>query len=126
MSRHGDWRATETREAFAHTGLCTLCPLRRTCREICDPVEAILPSMEEGRVDWGDLPRLYEGRILRHALLDHLDLLTRRQRQVVVLYYRENLQQTEIAHLLEISQQAVADSLRRARHRVGLELRETD
>jgi len=79
--------------------------------------------MEQGRVDWEDLPQLYEGSLLVHALLDHLEILTSRQRRVVLLYYRQNLPQTEIAQILRISQQAVADSLRRARHRVGFKLR---
>jgi RNA polymerase sigma factor (sigma-70 family) len=79
--------------------------------------------MEQGRVDPEDLPRLYQGRIMVHALLDNLDLLTPRQQKVVQLYYRENLQQTEIAEQLRITQQAVGDALHRARVTVGSKLR---
>ena len=61
--------------------------------------------------------------IMVHALLDNLELLTDRQREVVELYYRHNLQQTEIAEQLTITQQAVADSLQRARVTVGKKLR---
>ncbi|MGA1780006.1 MAG: sigma factor-like helix-turn-helix DNA-binding protein, partial [Planctomycetota bacterium] len=46
-------------------------------------------------------------------------ILTERQQEVVRLYYRESLQQHEIASLLGVSQQAVHDSLRRARKTVG-------
>ena len=73
--------------------MCYHCPLRRTCLRICSYVEASLPSMEAGRVDHEDLQRLYHGRIMTHALLDHMEILTQRQQQVVQLYYRENLQQ---------------------------------
>lgn len=71
--------------------LCGECPLRRTCAAICSYVEPFLPSMEAGRVDREDLERLYQGRIMAHALLDNLHLLTERQQQVVQLYYRESL-----------------------------------
>ena len=79
--------------------------------------------MEQGRVDPEDLPRLYQGRLMVHALLDNLNLLTPRQQDVVRLYYRENLQQRDIAERLTITQQAVGDSLRRARVTVGKSLR---
>ncbi|MBN1444437.1 MAG: sigma-70 family RNA polymerase sigma factor [Planctomycetes bacterium] len=103
--------------------ICRYCPLRRTCTKICDYVEPLLPSMEQGRLDPEDLPRLYQGRIMVHALLDNLGLLTKRQREVVQLYYRENCQQKEIARVLRISQQAVGDALQRARQTVGNKLR---
>ena len=59
----------------------------------------------------------------KHALLDNLEILTERQRRVVQLYYRENLQQKEIAEILKITQQAVGDALQRARATVGNKLR---
>lgn len=83
----------------------------------------MIPSMEQGRVDYEDLARIYQGRIMTHAILDHIDLLTPRQQQVVQLYYRENKQQREIAELLTITQQAVGDALQRARATVGKKLR---
>ena len=112
----------ETRE-LTREAVCRCCPLRRTCVRVCRHVEHLLPSVEQGRVDPEDLPRLYQGRIMVHALLDHLDLLAPRQREIVQLYYRESLQQTEIAERLEVSQQAVGDALQRARVTVGNKLR---
>lgn len=56
---------------------------------------------------------------LTNAILDHVEILTDRQRQVVQLYYREAMQQQEIAEQLGITQQAVNDSLKRARLAVG-------
>ncbi len=105
------------------TSMCHDCPLRRTCPSICELVELQLPSPEAGRVDHEDLARLHQGRIMAHALLDNLDALTERQRQVIELYFRENLQQVEIAAALGISQQAVGDSLARAKVAVGKKLK---
>jgi RNA polymerase sigma factor (sigma-70 family) len=103
--------------------MCYHCPLRRTCIQICAPVENILPSLEAGRIDFEDLERLYQGRIMTHALLDNVDLLTDRQRQVVQLYYRENKPQEEIAVELAITQQAVHDALSRAKRTIGNKLK---
>ncbi len=103
--------------------MCYHCPLRRTCIQICEYVESLLPSMERGRIDFEDLERLYQGRIMTHALLDNVELLTERQREVVNLYYRENKQQEEIAHQLAITQQAVHDALSRARRTIGDKLK---
>ena len=103
--------------------MCRECPLRRTCTQICVYVEGQLPSMEAGRVDRKDLERLYQGKVMVHAILDNLDILAGRQRQVVELYYRQNLQQQEIARLLAISQQAVGDALARAKVAVGKKLK---
>jgi len=54
-----------------------------------------------------------------NVLLDNIEMLTPRQQEVVRLYYRESLRQQEIAERLKVSQQAVADSLVRARRAVG-------
>jgi len=99
--------------------VCRVCPLRSSCRNICEIIEEILPSMERGRVDAEDLPRLHAGIRMRRALLDWMHILTPHQQEVVRLYYRESLQQGEIAERLGVSQQAVHDSLRRARHAIG-------
>ena len=99
--------------------VCRVCPLRSSCRAICDVIEALLPSPERGRVDAEDLPRLYSGIRMRRALLDYSHLLTEKQQEVVRLYYRESLQQHEIAERLGVTQQAVHDSLRRARKTIG-------
>ena len=40
--------------------------------------------------------------------------LTDRQREIIELYYEENLSFTEIAENLEISKQAVSDAVKRA------------
>lgn len=102
--------------------MCHECPLRRTCTHVCAHVEVHLPSLEAGRVDHVDLERFYQGRIMTQALLDNMDILTARQREVVQLYYRENSQQVDIARALEISQQAVGDTLARAKAAVGRKL----
>jgi len=75
--------------------------------------------MEKGRVDAEDLPRLYMGIRTVNVLLENTHLLTDRQQQVVQLYYREAMQQQEIAQRLKVTQQAVADALVRARRAVG-------
>ena len=103
--------------------MCFHCPLRRTCIQICEYVERLLPSMERGRIDYEDLERIYQGHIMTHALLDNVDLLTERQQQVVNLYYRENKQQEEIARELAITQQAVHDALARAKRTIGKKLK---
>ena len=103
--------------------MCYQCPLRRTCIQVCEYVERLLPSPERGRLDFEDLERLYQGRVMTHALLDNVDLLTERQRQVVQLYYRENMPQEEIARTLSITQQAVHDSLTRAKRTIGEKLK---
>ncbi|MGQ9589810.1 MAG: sigma factor-like helix-turn-helix DNA-binding protein [Planctomycetota bacterium] len=103
--------------------MCFECPLRRTCAEICAYIEVQLPSMDAGRIHPEDLPRIYQGRIATHAILDSVDILTERQQEVVNLYYRENLSQCEIALRLRITQQAVGDALLRARLAVGKKLK---
>ena len=103
--------------------MCHECPLRRTCSNICEFVELQLPSLEAGRVDHEDLERIHQGRSMTHALLDNVDVLTDRQKQVVEFYYRENLQQVEIARTLSISQQAVGDTLARAKLTIGKKLK---
>ncbi len=75
--------------------------------------------MERGRIDPEDLPKLHMGVRLTNAILDHEHILTPRQREVIRLYYREALQQNEIATRLGITQQAVNDGLKRARLAVG-------
>ena len=103
--------------------MCHNCPLRRTCIQTCLYVEAQLPSPEAGRVDHEDLPRLYQGMMMTRAILDNVEMLTRRQQEIVQLYFRENLQQQQIAESLGISQQAVGDSLARARATIGTKLK---
>ena len=82
--------------------------------------------MERGRIDYENLERIYQGRIMTHALLDNVELLTKRQQQVVQLYYRENMAQEEIARALAITQQAVNDSLTRAKKTIGMKLKRYD
>jgi RNA polymerase sigma factor (sigma-70 family) len=103
--------------------MCHECPLRRTCSNICSYVEFQLPSIESGRVDHEDLDRLYRGKLMTQAILDNAHMLTRRQQEVVQLYYRENRQQREIAELLSITQQAVGDALARAKSTLGKRLK---
>ncbi len=103
----------------AYGPVCSRCPIFSQCLKVCDLIENVIPSMEKGRVDAEDLPRLYMGIRTVNVLLDNIHLLTSRQQQVVQLYYRESLQQQEIADRLKVTQQAVADALVRARRAVG-------
>ncbi len=96
---------------------CNNCPIRERCERICDTIEEMLPSMEQGRVDFEDLPRIHEGRIVTNLVLDNEDILTERQGEIVRLYYRENMLQGRIGAALNITQQAVADSLKSVRRR---------
>ena len=93
--------------------------------QICAYVEEQLPSMETGRVDHDDLQRLYQGIMMTRAILDNVEILTQKQQQIIQLYFRENLQQQEIAARMGISQQAVGDSLARAKATVGTKLKST-
>ena len=104
---------------MAQRRVCYRCPERPTCTEICADVEDILPGMDQGRVDPEDLPRLWRGIMFTRAILDNEHLLTRHQQDVVRLYYREQLQQKEIATLCGVTQQAVNDALEKARLRIG-------
>src|SRR5437867_11921137 len=103
--------------------MCYHCPLRRTCLEICEHVELLLPSMERARLDYEDMERLYQGRIMTHAILDNIHHLTERQRQVVQLYYREYRQLEEIGRALSITQQAVHAALVRTKRTIGKKLK---
>ena len=103
--------------------VCSVCPLYPSCRQVCEPVENLLPSMERARVDQEDLPKLYMGARSTNLLLDNVSSLTPHQQEVVRLYYRETLQQQEIAELLQVTQQAIHDTLLRARQTVRRVLR---
>jgi DNA-directed RNA polymerase specialized sigma24 family protein len=105
--------------ARAYGPVCCSCPIRHRCQKICDLIENLLPSMEKARVDAEDIPRLFMGIRTVNVMLDNIEMLTPRQKKVVQLYYRESLMQKEIAEKLHVSQQAVADSLVRARRAVG-------
>ncbi|MDE0958582.1 MAG: hypothetical protein OSB12_08095 [Planctomycetota bacterium] len=117
MNGHGT--GDSTANAGEYGPFCSICPVRSGCGKICDLVENLIPSMERGRVDSEDLSRLYMGLRSVNVLLDNIEMLTPRQQEVVRLYYRESLMQQEIAERLKVSQQAVADSLVRARRAVG-------
>ncbi len=75
--------------------------------------------MEAGRLDPEDLLRLWRGMMFTRAILDHEDILTEKQREVIRFYYREQKEQKEIAAILNVSQQAVNDALERARKNIG-------
>ncbi len=109
----------DTFPCMSTTRVCATCLGRSTCTAICAEVEALLPSMEAGRIDHEDLPRLWRGMMFTRAILDHESILAGRQREVVRLYYREQKEQKEIAALLGVTQQAVNDALERARARIG-------
>ncbi len=96
---------------------CRTCDIRERCRTICETIGALLPSMEQGRVDYEDLPRIYEGKVVTNLILDNEDLLAPRQREIVRLYYRETMKQADIGSVLNITQQAVAAALKAVRMR---------
>jgi len=73
--------------------------------------------MEQGRVDYEDLPRIYEGKMVTNLILDNEDLLSPRQQDIVRLYYRESMKQVDIGKALGITQQAVAAALKSVRTR---------
>lgn len=103
--------------------ICKTCSLRCVCDKICAPVEELLPSMEQGRIDFEDLPRIWRGKIVTRAILDNTELLTGQQQKVVQLYYRDSLLQRQIGVRLGITQQAVGDHLRRIREKIGSALK---
>ena len=105
------------RDAPVQCNDCRTCPIYVRCQAICEKIEALIPSVERGRVDYEDLPRIYEGRIVTNLILDNEDLLTDRQREIVRLYYRESLMQEDIGQTLSITQQAVAAALKAVRMR---------
>jgi predicted DNA-binding protein YlxM (UPF0122 family) len=105
-----------TVDCDGHT--CPTCPVRDACNKVCDTVSEILPSMESGRVDYEDLEKLAAGRLMTRIILDNEHLLTDRQGEIVRLYYRETMLQKEIATELEISQQAVSDTLQAVKDRI--------
>ena len=98
---------------------CGKCPDFARCLMIFWWVEGLLASMEQGRLDFEDLSRIFEGRVITNLILSNTHLLTPRQQEVAQLYYRENKKQREIADALKITQQAVTDCLTRARAAVG-------
>ena len=106
------------------TSPCEHCDCKDTCNGICDALEAYLPSMEQGRVDSEDLPRIFQGQAATSEILKLQDtgLFTPEQETVVHLYYRESLLQREIGQILNITQQAVNDYLQRIRSKVGKHL----
>lgn len=99
--------------------ICYNCPDRATCTQICEDVNQILPSMEQGRVDPTDLPQLWRGIMFTRAILDYDHILTPKQQTIVRLYYREQLLQKEIARICKVTQQAINDTLERARKKIG-------
>lgn len=119
LTRNGQINGVSSLIPGTYGPVCRSCPIRSGCHQICDLVENVLPSMEKARVDAEDLSRLFMGIRTVNVMLDNIEMLTPRQREVVQLYYRESLMQQEIAEKLQVSQQAVADSLVRARRAVG-------
>jgi DNA-directed RNA polymerase specialized sigma subunit len=103
--------------------MCSRCRRRLSCRGICPQLEEVLPSPDQGRVDKEDLPRLAQGRLVTNLILDHEEELTERQREIVRLYYREAKLQREVAAVLHITQQAVADCLARLRQQIFTRIR---
>jgi len=98
---------------------CETCEKRNNCKSLCEAVESLIPSMESGRVDDEDIRKLMTGRIETAIILDYSDTLTEKQKTIVQLYYREGLNQKAIAEALNTTQQAVSDSLKRARASIG-------
>ncbi|MAW76893.1 MAG: hypothetical protein CMJ95_05805 [Planctomycetes bacterium] len=119
LAKNGQINGVSSLIPGSYGPVCCSCPIRSHCNQICDLIENLLPSMEKARVDAEDLSRLFMGIRTVNVMLDNTEMLTPRQKEVVQLYYRESLMQQEIAEKLHVSQQAVADSLVRARRAVG-------
>lgn len=100
---------------------CEHCVLRPFCCAICKTVEDLLPGPDAGSVHDKPLENVIEGRCITATILnhEHHGCITDVQREVIYLYYRERLSQSEISELLGITQQAVHDRLQKARHNIG-------
>ena len=101
---------------------CSNCEKRSTCTEICDKVKDLIPSMEQGRVDQDDIPSILRGKVETSQILHNRSkggYYTELQREVVDLYFNENLFQREIAEKLDSSQQAVCHVLKAVRQKAG-------
>jgi RNA polymerase sigma factor (sigma-70 family) len=102
--------------------ICDGCAGRCKCTEPCDKLEKLLPSMEAGAnhraVDYRQL--MAERIAVRHILAwENSTSLSQGQREIINLYYRQNMGQKAIAIKLGITQQAVSDRLRKLHNRLS-------
>lgn len=100
---------------------CADCPRRDVCTEICEAVENQLPGMGSGTKNEVDLRQLIAERAAVRRILDyeHSGALSQGQREIIQLYYRRSLDVNEIAKMLNISQQAVSDRLKKLRAKLS-------
>ncbi|MFH1422550.1 MAG: sigma factor-like helix-turn-helix DNA-binding protein [Planctomycetota bacterium] len=99
--------------------VCATCNKQRTCFNVCEEIEQLLPNEDNARLNHGhrsvsDLRRLYREMHAVHIILEYRGILSGRQAQVVDLYYNDFLKQTEIAGRLNITQESVHKYLTRA------------
>lgn len=101
---------------------CNDCDKRDVCTEICPVIEAQLPGIQAGEVHDQTPEDILWGRIVTQIILDYERhyKLSDPQKEVLNLYYRQGLEEPEIAKVLGIKQQAVNNRLQRARKRIGI------
>lgn len=94
---------------------CTKCPRRKTCTEICEAVENVLPGMGSGTNNDIDLRQVVSERIAVRRILDweHSSDVSQGQREIINLYYRQSLPVDKITKRLGITKSAVYDRLKK-------------
>lgn len=105
--------------------ICESCPKRAKCRDVCDAVESMLPKPWTGQ-EWmfhcdDPLAAVEQFMVNRDAVLTmlaHRDVLTKKQREILDLYYTWGLPQQEIADKLGVRRNTVDEHLARARARI--------
>ncbi|MCX7703173.1 MAG: sigma-70 family RNA polymerase sigma factor [Planctomycetota bacterium] len=98
---------------------CKTCLKKEFCQELCKDMKKKIPSIYDGRINHGHLSsealhRIVRRRWITKVILDWRHMLSGRQRQVIDMYYNENLTQDEIAKRLGIAQKNVSVYLSRA------------
>jgi DNA-directed RNA polymerase specialized sigma subunit len=101
---------------------CADCPLRDSCTVICQSIKKLLPGLEKGSDHNGrDLKQVIRERAYVRRILDFEDSarLSQGQREIINLYYRQNMDTIAIANRLGITTQAVSDRLRKLHTRLA-------
>lgn len=94
---------------------CNGCPRRKSCAGVCPPLAAHGGHRPPGAAR---AFRVEEKRALTQKILDLRDEMDPADRQVIDMFYVEQMKQREIADRLGISQVAVCRMLQKARERV--------
>jgi RNA polymerase sigma factor (sigma-70 family) len=104
---------------------CKSCAKKDNCPGFCNDLEKQLPKVNSGRSSRENLTGLYSNTIQqrqRVTLLDQFEafqhckhLFTRKQWEVIHLYYRECKTQQQIADVLGIARSSISNRLKRAK-----------